>query len=137
MLEDWVQRCIDASRARDVACACGFHTEDSMSRHNRSAAVGDTALALVVGGAAGGLIAFAVWKVASRAIDKQLAEGGKALLRSAESQLRTEATAVIRREVPEQVRTQMTATLRNFGLTPETGRQIATVLNYADRVGII
>lgn len=103
----------------------------------RNGAVGDTAITFVVGGVAGGLLALIVWKVASKAIDKQLAEGGKALLRSAETQLRTEGVAIIRREVPPLVQAQMTTTLRNFGLTPETGRQIATVLNYADRVGII
>lgn len=92
---------------------------------------------ILVGALAGGLVATVAWYFTNRAIDKQLAQGGHALLESAERELNAEASALIAREVPPRVRAELEATLRRYNITPETGRQISTVLSYADRVGII
>jgi hypothetical protein len=99
--------------------------------------VRDLAVPVLVGAIAGGAVATVAWYFTNRAIDKQLASGGRALLASAERELTAEASALIAREVPPRVRTELEATLRRYNITPDTGRQISTVLSYADRVGLI
>lgn len=92
---------------------------------------------ILLGGGAGVLVTFIVWKIASKSIDKQLAEGAEGLLSTGEAEMREEIRATINREVPPVVRREVEQKLRSFGLTPTTGAQISRILNYADRVGII
>lgn len=103
-------------------------------------------------GAAGGLLAgLVVAVVASRTLDDKLAAGSSTLterLGAGRGELE-EAFAAGRRdlerlvservqaEVPPVVRREVEASLGRYGLTPDTGRQIAQVLSYAERAGLL
>ena len=103
-------------------------------------------------GAAGGLLAgVGVALVASRILDQRLAEGsttlterlgaGREELDAAFAEGRVELERLVadrvRAEVPPVVRREVERSLSSYGLTPDTGRQIAQVLNYAERAGLL
>ena len=103
-------------------------------------------------GAAGGLLAgVGVALVASRILDQRLAEGSTTLTERlgagreeidaafAEGRVERERLVAdrVRAEVPPVVRREVERSLSSYGLTPDTGRQIAQVLNYAERAGLL
>lgn len=92
---------------------------------------------VLLGGAAGATLGFVVFKLFESKLDAKLRSGGEALLTEGQRTLQQEATRLIDEEVPPRVRAAVDAELRDFGLTPRTGRQIAQVLDYADRAGIV
>lgn len=109
-------------------------------------------LKTVAAGAAGGILgALAIWAFAGSQLDKQLQRGatdlasgldiGRSELESRLSGGRQELVTAIRTEVQSQVppvvRRELESTLRRYNITPNTGRQISTVLDAADRIGII
>lgn len=103
-------------------------------------------------GAAGGLAAgLVVALVASRLLDQKLSEGSSTLterlgsgreeLEAAFAEGRRDLERLVservRTEVPPVVRREVEASLSSYGLTPDTGRQIARVLSYAERAGLL
>lgn len=103
-------------------------------------------------GAAGGLAAgLVVALVASRTLDQKLSEGsgtlterlgaGREELEAAFAEGRRDLERLVservRTEVPPVVRREVEASLSSYGLTPDTGRQIAQVLSYAERAGLL
>lgn len=102
----------------------------------------------LVGGGLGGL---AVWLLASRALDRSFDEAagrisgelatGSAELRARLQRGRAELEAEVRRQVgaqvPSAVDRQLRLTLSRYGITESTGRQIARVLEGAERAGLI
>lgn len=79
-----------------------------------------------LGGAGATLL---VWAVVSKVIDKQLEAGA--------ADLGPQIATSVRTEVPPAVRAELTRTLATYGFTQDTGRQISTLLNYADRMGVL
>ena len=106
---------------------------------------------LVLGGLGGLAGTVAVWWLISHALDKQLESGGQELssglltgraeLERRLSEGQVELTRRIREEVstqvPPTVRRELEATLARYSITPDTGRQISSVLSYAERMGLI
>jgi hypothetical protein len=103
-------------------------------------------------GAAGGLLAgVGVALVASRILDQRLAEGSSTLTErlgagreeldaafaEGRAQLERLVADRVRDEVPPVVRREVERSLSSYGLTPDTGRQIAQVLSYAERAGLL
>lgn len=103
-------------------------------------------------GAAGGLVAgLVIASFASKRLDQKLEAGsatfaarfgeGRAELDAALAAGRVELERTVavrvRAEVPPVVRAEVERTLGSYGLTPSTGRQIATVLGYAERAGLL
>lgn len=62
-------------------------------------------------------------------LDRQLQQGV--------STIAPEIATAVRREVPPAVRAEMEATLRRYNITPETGRQIASVINALSASGLL
>lgn len=105
----------------------------------------------LVGGLGGAAVGTLIWMYASRKLDQQLAQGGSELasalgtgrselqarLSAGEAQLQQQIRTAVQREVPPTVRSTLETTLREYGLTPETGRQMSSILAAADRMGII
>lgn len=73
-------------------------------------------------------VATLTWIGLSKAIDRKLAEGGQALLDSAEAELRRTALQTIQQEVPPRVREAVQSKLNEYGLTPTVGRQMRLLL---------
>lgn len=90
----------------------------------------------LVGGLAGAGVAIVVWLVVSTEIDKQLAQGGQAMLTSAERQLQAEALRIIRTEVPQRVRDGVQSKLNEYGLTPAVGARVRTLLSRGESLGL-
>ena len=104
-----------------------------------------------IGASAGALVGLGVWWFAARKLDASLAEGSgqlaarlgmgqrelNAQLEAGRQQLRIEVIRQVNAQLPNAVRTSMTSTLNEYGITPATGQRVATVLDYADRIGII
>ena len=100
---------------------------------------------------AGALGAAIVWRFASRALDKQLADGltrvgaqmsgGEAQLQRKLMQGRSELQNTLKGEinavVPPLVEREMIRTLAGYGISPQTGRQLAIVLGAAERHGLL
>lgn len=84
---------------------------------------------LVLGALGGAGAALVVWGVASRLISKQLEDGASTMTPLIATSVRT--------EVPPAVRAELTRTLNEYGFTPETGRQISSLLAYGDRLGVL
>jgi hypothetical protein len=90
-------------------------------------------LYLAVGAAGGAVITTIGWAIFSRALNQQfqtaagdfVAQGGVALQRTLDT------------EIPQRVRETMDQRLREAGFTADTGRQLAAVLEGADRIGLI
>jgi hypothetical protein len=89
------------------------------------------------GAAAGVAVAGLSWLIIGRVIDRKIGEGGTQLLERGELRLRQEIEATLDRELPGLVQRQIRTELGRYGVTEATGRQITTVLNYADRVGLL
>lgn len=89
------------------------------------------------GAIAGGVVAVVAWFAISRTIDAKLAEGGHAMLASAEGDLRTAIDRQLTREIPSRVQAEMSRTLNGYGLTPASGRQIASLLSRAESIGLL
>lgn len=94
----------------------------------------------------GGLAALGIWMVASRALDKQFA-GGAAQLRSQLStggsalnariaagrrELQAELGQQIQTQVPLLVERSLRTTLLGYGLTPQSGRELARLITAGD-----
>lgn len=109
-------------------------------------------LGFVLLGAAGGLAAGVVVALfASRTLDQKLTEGsatlserlgsGREELEAAFAEGRRDLERLVservRVEVPPVVRREVEASFARYGLTPDTGRQIAQVLSYAERAGLL
>lgn len=92
---------------------------------------------LLMGAAGGAVVGFAAYLIIGRYMDAKLAEGGRAMLASAEGELGTSLRAQLDRQIPPLVHQQMTQTLNGYGLTPQTGQQIARVLSSAERYGLL
>lgn len=73
-------------------------------------------------------VATITWIGLSKAIDRKLAEGGQALLDSAEAELRRSALQTIETEVPPRVRAAVQDKLNEYGLTPAVGQQMRLLL---------
>lgn len=107
-----------------------------------------TFLFSLAGGVVGGV---AVYAIAAKVLEKQFASGGQSLaqqldlgrgeldarLLEGQRQLKQQIESEVRQQVPPVVRRELESTLRSYNITPTTGRQISTVLGYADRVGLI
>lgn len=91
----------------------------------------------LIGAVAGVGATIVVWKIASKKIDAEFASAGTRLIESGSASLRSGIATAVQQEVPPRVRAEIETKFREYGLTPSTGRQIATVLNAADRMGII
>jgi hypothetical protein len=103
-------------------------------------------------GAAGGLLAgVGVAVFAARTLDQKMTEGSATLterlgagreeledaLADGRRELEAEVVTRVRAEVPPVVRREVERTLLSYGLTPDTGRQIAQVLSYAEQAGLL
>jgi len=97
----------------------------------------DTWLTLVLGALAGAGVTLVGYFVISKAIDAQLAQGGVRMLEQGELSLRTTMLQTLDREVPPKVRQAVQEKLDEAGLDATTGRRIATVLEQADRFGLL
>lgn len=84
---------------------------------------------LLLGAAGGAGAALLVWGIASRMISKQLESGAAEMTPLIASSVRT--------EVPPVVRAELTRTLNDYGFTPDTGRQISSLLSYGERLGVL
>jgi hypothetical protein len=84
---------------------------------------------LLLGAAGGAMAALGVWLVVSKVIDKQLESGA--------ADLAPQIGVAVRTEVPPVVRAELTRTLAEYGFTQATGRQISSLLNNADRLGVL
>lgn len=81
-------------------------------------------------GAIGGVGATLVlWAVMAKVIDKQLEAGA--------ADLAPQIGVAVRTEVPPVVRQELTRTLAEYGFTQATGRQISSLLQAADRIGVL
>ena len=86
-----------------------------------------------VGAAGGALLTIAGWAIFSQMLNKQfqdasgdfVRQGGVALQRTLDT------------EIPQRVRETMDARLREAGITADTGRQLASILAGAERIGLI
>lgn len=77
----------------------------------------------LVAGAAGGILTGTVaWFILRPVVNKQM-----------EDQLREQ----LRQQIPAQLNATLDTKLRQYGFTPETGRQVARLLELADRSGLI
>lgn len=103
-------------------------------------------------GAAGGLaVGLVIAFYASRSLDRKMTEGAATLtdqfgagrheLDRQLAQGRRDLDRLVREhvatEVPPVVRTTVAHTFADYGLTPDTGRQISRVLSYAESAGLI
>jgi hypothetical protein len=79
-----------------------------------------------LGGAVGATV---LWFIASRLIDAQLQRGV--------SSIAPEIASAVQREVPPVVRRELESTLRRYNITPETGRQISSILNAFSASGLL
>lgn len=100
---------------------------------------------------AGALGAALVWGLASRALDRQLAEGLDAVggritggeaelqrrLMAGRAQLQNELKREITLTVPPLVEREMIRTLAGYGITPQTGRRLSIALAGAERLGLL
>lgn len=78
---------------------------------------------------AGGATSFALWFVMDRVIDKGLAAGGDALLERAAVEMRGELQRQLDAEVPPRIRATLDEVLREYGITPQTTSNVASILN--------
>lgn len=77
----------------------------------------------LLAGAAGGLLTGTVaWFLLRPIVNKQM-----------EDELRTQ----LRQQIPAQLNASLDQKLRQYGFTPETGRQVARLLQLADQSGLI
>lgn len=93
--------------------------------------------AFVFGAIGGGIATGLAWLVVSRAIDRQFASEARDLVSQVRPDLEAEIRAELDREVPPRVEAELRETLAEYGLTPDTGRRIDTLLSYADRIGLL
>jgi hypothetical protein len=113
--------------------------------------VGRIAAAILFGATGGLVVSLTAWALASRALDKQMAAGAERLsqrlgagtttlaqrLREGQAQVEATVRQELVAQVPPLVRANIDTTLRSYGLTASTGRQIATVLQHAEDVGLL
>ena len=102
---------------------------------------------LALGALAGGIVGGIAFAYGSRKLDQQVEEGavrmaadlgiGADQLRAELNRGREELRAQIRRQVPPLVEDQLEITLDRYGITPQTGRQMAIVLARAEEYGLI
>lgn len=92
---------------------------------------------LLVGGLAGAVLAFAVWKFAEKKLDAEFGAQGAKLLQQGSRALQAGIASAVATQVPPKVQQAIEEKFRAYGLTPTTGAQISRVLAAADRVGII
>lgn len=106
---------------------------------------------LFIGALAGGAVGLGLWWWARRSMEagfttsaEQLASqlvGGSARLQAELAQGRSEMTAAIaqqvRAQVPPAVAAQLHTTLSQYGISPETGQRLSTVLDAAHRAGLV
>lgn len=93
--------------------------------------------ALALGALGGAAAAGAAWVVIDRLIDKRFEREALDLIDAARPRLRKEIRTELEREIPDQVKKAIDDKLSSYGITPETGRQIASVLDTADNWGLI
>lgn len=111
-----------------------------------------SALKAVLWGTGAGVAAGVVaWFFAARALDKRFEAGGADLqreldrggaelgqrLQAGRTQLEQELRAQVDAQVPPVVRDEVVQTLSLYGITPATGRQIASALEQASRLGLL
>ena len=105
----------------------------------------------LLGGIAGAGIAWLVWLYASKKLDEQLSAGGSELstgiatgrselvarLNAGEIQMQQQIRAAVAREVPPTVRSTLDAKLREYNITPETGRRLSALLTVGEGAGLL
>ncbi len=108
-------------------------------------------VAFAAGMGGGALVGVILWWYAGRKLDQAFVTGeaqladrlgvGTAQLQqrfaAGRQELRTQITREVDAALPGAVRYNVAQAFANYGITPETGRQVATILNYADRIGVI
>ena len=105
----------------------------------------------VVGMGAGAVTALGVWYLATRKLDARLTAGADDLnaalgaghatltsrLAAGRQQLDERVRTQVEDEVPPRVQIAMAQTLAQYGITPETGRNISLALAAAQRAGLL
>lgn len=90
-----------------------------------------------LGAAAGGGLALLVWFVASRQLDRQFDAAAAQMLTRGSDELRREIRKTLDQEIPARVGREIDTKMREVGITRDTGRQLAALLELADRTGLI
>lgn len=99
--------------------------------------------AIALGGLGGLAVGLGIWWYASKQLDAQLAAGGSTLTegltegRATLEQRLREGQAQLTTQVRSQVRSQLTSALADVGLTPQRAHQIRSIVDAADRTGLI
>jgi hypothetical protein len=95
------------------------------------------AFPLLLGAIAGGVTTVLVWQLLSSKLDAQFATAGSSILTEVRPELSREIRQTLDREIPPRVNSAMSSTLREYNITPETGRRINAVLVGAERLRLI
>lgn len=107
----------------------------------------DKVVAVTIGASVGAIVGLGVWWFASKRLEQGFRDGSREMARQVgmgEDQLERRLTegramlqAQIREQVPPIVRSTIDQRLTSYGITRETGAQLARLLEVADRTGLL
>lgn len=106
---------------------------------------------LLLGAGAGFVTAAVAWKLADRKLEARFDAGAKQLqsatregratlearLARGRRELDTRVRQIVESEVPPRVQIALATSLARYGITPETGRNVAVALAAARRTGLL
>lgn len=103
--------------------------------------------ALILGAGAGAIVGLIVWRYAQSRLERDFAKGtaqlaqrlglGEEQLRARIAEGREQLRGQIARDLPPIVRATFDQRLSSYGITPETGRQLARLLAIAEDRGLL
>lgn len=93
----------------------------------------DHALNFAVGAIGGGIMALGAWFAVSKLLDRQFAQGAAEFVTIGQRELQN----TLDNEIPRRVSETIDQKFREAGITRDTGRQIATLMDSLERLGVL